>query len=120
MTEAKITLVGNAGKDPEIRFLTDGTPVASVSVAHTERKKQGDQWVDGETIWYRVTCWREQAEALVEGVKKGDQVIAVGKFKIGSFEKDGETRMVPEVVADLVGVVCRPVKKASKEAGPSW
>ena len=105
--EAFITLTGTAGNDAELRFLPNGTAVANVSVAVTPREKKNEQWVDGETAWYRVAAWREMAENVAESVRKGDRVTVVGRLKTRSFEQNGATRMSLEVDADSVALDLR-------------
>src|SRR6188768_2343129 len=107
--EATVTVIGNCGGDPELRFTSQGTAVASFSLANTPRVKDAKgEWADGETLWMRVTAWNKQAEAITEGVRKGQKVIVVGRLQQKSYQtKEGETRTSLEITADEIGVVPR-------------
>lgn len=117
-----VTLVGNVGADPELRFLPDGTPVCNLRVANTERKHINGEWQDVRTNWYKITIWKAQAEAAAENVTKGTRVIVVGKLTFDEYEKDGEKRTIPEVTADVFGIVPKPVKKIEQKQqdGSPW
>ncbi|AKC03072.1 single strand DNA binding protein [Gordonia phage Gsput1] len=121
MASANTTIVGSLGGDPELRFLPNGTAVASMSVAVTERVKNGDQWEDGETTWWRVNVWRDLAEHVTDSLKKGDQVIVIGRSKLREFEHNGEKRQSLEITADEIGpslrfATAQPVK-AQRDGG---
>ena len=105
--EAQITLTGTAGGDAELRFLPNGTAVANVSVAVTPREKRGDEWVDGETAWYRIAAWRDMAENVAESVRRGDRVTVVGRLKPRTWEKDGKSSISLDVDADSVALDLR-------------
>ena len=105
MAEARITIDGNLTADPELRFLDSGAAVVQFSVASTPRSydKQAGEWVDGETVFLRVSVWREWAEGAAEALRKGDSVIVSGRLKQRAFEKDGQKRTVFEIDGDFVG-----------------
>ena len=99
----KVTIVGRLGQDPEVRFTTDGTAVASFSVATS------DNWTDkatGEkkerTEWHRIVAWRRLGEICGEYLAKGRQVYVEGKLQTRSWEKEGVTRYTTEIVASDV------------------
>ncbi len=75
MTEGQ-KIKGNLGRDADLRFTKNGTPVASFSIAHTPRRKNDkDEWEDaGETVWYRVTAWDDMATEAAEMLRKGMRV----------------------------------------------
>ena len=110
-----ISFTGNVGKDPELRFLPNGDAVCNMNVAVTPRTKKGDEWVDGDVLWYRVTAWRYRAEAVAEHVVKGSLVFVQGRFTLGSYEKDGVTHAVAQVEADVVALV--PKAQAKQQRG---
>jgi len=96
----KVILIGNLGKDPELRYTPDGTPVANFSIATS------DSWVDkqsGEkrekTEWHRIVAWRRLAEICSEYLTKGRQVFIEGKLQTRSWEKDDVTRYTTEIIA---------------------
>ena len=78
----KIILIGNLGRDPEIRFTKDGKAIASFSLAVTERKGQ-----DAE--WFNIVAWEKLAEICGEYLKKGSQVYVEDRQKTESWDKDG-------------------------------
>ena len=99
----KVILIGNLGKDPELRFTPDGTPVANFSIAtseHWKDKKTGKK--REKTEWHRIVAWRRLAEICDDYLTKGRQVSIVGKLQTRSWEKDGITRYTTEIVADDV------------------
>lgn len=126
MAEAKITITGNLTADPELRYVGDNA-VAQFSVASTASKKVGDEWVDEETVFLRVSAWRQLGEGAAETLRKGDSVIVTGKLKQRSFEKDGQKRSVFEIDADNIGKSVRARKDGGKssyekaaEQTPGW
>ncbi len=119
--EGRITVTGNVGSEPELKFLESGRAVASFSVANTPRVKDSSgNWGDGETIWFRVTLWGRLAEAAVEDVQKGKRVIVDGRLTQRSYTtKEGEQRTSLEITADEVGVIPKLPKVAGGQAEDS-
>lgn len=76
MTYVQIILVGNVGRNPELRFTQNGAAVCDFSLAVNRSFRRGDQW-DQETTWFRVTFWGEQAERINQTVQKGQQMLVV-------------------------------------------
>lgn len=89
----KLILCGYCGKDPELRYSTDGTPICTVSVASTERKKdKGGEYRD-VTTWFRCTLWRRQAELASQYLTKGSQVYFEGRLTQNEYQdRDGNTK----------------------------
>jgi single-strand DNA-binding protein len=77
----KIIIVGNLGRDPEMRYTPDGTPVTSFSVATNRRWTGSDGQQQEETVWFRVTAWRRMAEVCNQYLQKGKQVLIEGQLK---------------------------------------
>jgi single-strand DNA-binding protein len=103
----QITVVGNVGGSPVLRSLADGTFVTSFSVAMTPSRfdKTREVWVDQETLWFRVTCWRALAEHASMSFNKGDKVIVTGTFSTSMWkDKDGADRTSCEIEATSVGM----------------
>lgn len=105
--EIPVVVVGSI-TEPTLRFSPAGKAIASFSIASTPRTKDGEQWTDGETTWFRVSVFDQMAENVVESFAKGDRVIVQGRFKTRSYQTDaGETRSGLELVADEVGPTLR-------------
>ena len=103
--ETVITVVGNLTADPELRFTPNGAAVANFTIASTPRTfdRQTNEWKDGETLFLRASIWREAAENVAETLTKGMRVIAQGRLKQRSYEKDGEKRTSYELDVDEIG-----------------
>src|SRR6266511_5542729 len=98
------SIVGNLVDDPELRFTNNGTAVANMRVAVTQRIQQDGEWRDGETSFFRVNVWRGQAEHLADSLAEGDRVMVTGRLRQRSWETpEGEKRSVTELEADEVG-----------------
>lgn len=99
----KVILIGNLGKDPEIRHLESGVAVASFSLATTEsyRNKNGER-VD-QTEWHNIVLWRGLAEIAEKYLKKGNQIYLEGSLKTRSWEdKEGNKRYTTEIVGSTM------------------
>jgi single-strand DNA-binding protein len=108
--EPIITIVGNVGSEPELRFTPSGAAVCNFSVAVTPRRKdpQTQEWGDGEPTWYRVNAWRSLAENLAESITKGSRVIVVGRLENRKYEsREGGTGYSLEITADACGPDCQ-------------
>ena len=113
------TIVGNLVEDPELRFTNNGTAVANLRVAVTQRIQQDGTWRDGETSFFRVNVWRGQAEHLADSLGKGDRVMVTGRLRQRSWETaEGEKRSVTELEADEVGASLK-FATAKVERAPS-
>jgi single-strand DNA-binding protein len=98
------TIVGNLVDDPEVRFTGTGIAVANLRVAVTQRIQQDGGWRDGDTSFFKVNVWRDQAEHLAESLTKGDRIMVTGRLRQRSWETpEGEKRSVTELEADEVG-----------------
>jgi single-strand DNA-binding protein len=106
-----IQVKGNVGQEPELKFSKNNMAFVTLSVAYTQRTKQGEQWVDGETMWFRVVQFGTKAEATVDAIKKGDSVIVTGELKQSTYtDKEGKEKTSLEIVADQIGLLPRLVK----------
>ena len=101
----KVILIGNLGKDPEVKYTPQGTPVAKITLATNERFKGKDgQWQD-RTEWHNVVLWQRLAEIAGEYLKKGGKVYIEGRLQTRSWDdkQTGQKKYMTEVVAnDLV------------------
>ena len=98
----KVILVGNLGKDPEVKFTPQGTPVAKFTVATGERYKDKDgNWQD-RTEWHNVVAWQRTAEVVGEYCKKGSQVFIEGRIKTDSWDdkETGQKKYRTEIVVE--------------------
>lgn len=101
-----ITIIGNLGDDPQLRFTQSGTAVVNLSVAVTERiyDRRNEEWVDGDVAWYRCTAWGDYAEHVAESLVKGDHVIITGALRQRIWEdNDGNARTSVEINIDEAG-----------------
>ena len=97
----KVILVGRLGKDPEVRNLDNGAVVANFTMATSESYKDRTTGEKKEvTEWHNIVVWRALAEISQKYLHKGDLVYIEGKLRTRSWEKDGVTRYITEVVAD--------------------
>ena len=106
-----ITVKGNVGQEPELKFSKANNAYVTLSVAYTPRTKQGEEWTDGETMWFRVVQFGAKAEATVDLIKKGDAVLVTGALKQSTYtDKEGKERTSLEITADQIGLVPRTQK----------
>jgi single-strand DNA-binding protein len=111
----KVILIGNLGKDPEVRHLENGASVANFSLATSETYKDR---TSGErktiTDWHNIVLWRGLAEIAEKYLKKGSKIYIEGKLRTRSYEdQNGQTRYVTEVVGDELTML----DKAPENAG---
>jgi single-strand DNA-binding protein len=97
----KVILVGNCGRDPEVRYAASGMAVATVSIAtSSKRKDKASGEMIEETQWHRVTFYERLAEIAGEYLKKGGSVYIEGRLKYGKYtDKDGVERNTTDIVA---------------------
>ncbi len=95
----KAIIIGNLGRDPEVRYLPSGQPVANLNVATSERwkDKEGDQ--QEKTEWHRVVLFGKLAEIAGQYLNKGSRIYAEGRLQTREWEKDGQRRFTTEIVA---------------------
>jgi single-strand DNA-binding protein len=100
MSFNKITIVGNLGRDPELRYTPQGIAVCSFSVATNERRKDKAGEMQDITTWFRITLWRQQAENAAKYLTKGSPIYIEGRLKVEEWtDKDGNTRYTLDVQA---------------------
>ncbi len=96
----KVMIIGNVGRDPEMRYLPNGTPVTNFSVAVNRRYSTPDGEKKEETEWFRIVLWRQLAEIANQYVTKGRTVYIEGRLQTRSWEgQDGQKRTQVEIVA---------------------
>lgn len=96
----KVQIIGRVGKDPEMRYATNGDAIANFTVATSERykDKQTGEAVE-KTEWHNVSAFRRLAEIIGEYVHKGSLIYIEGKIQTRKYEKDGVTRYATSIVA---------------------
>lgn len=100
MSFNKIILVGNLGRDPELRYTAQGTPVCSFTMATNERKKDKAGEFQDLTTWFRVSLWGRQAETASQYLTKGRPVYIEGRLRVEDWtDRDGRARYTLEVHA---------------------
>ena len=116
----KIIIIGNLGRDPEMRYTPDGNPVTSFSMATSRRFSEKD-----ETTWFRVTVWGKQAEACNQYIHKGSKVLVEGRLRPDSSgnptvfqRKDGTWGASYEITADTVRFLTPKGEESNQNFGP--
>ena len=126
MSFAKISIIGNLGADPELKYTADGKPRLEMRVATNERRKAaGGDWED-KTTWYRVIMFGERSVKLAEWLRKGRKVYAEGRLQVDLYDsKEGEKRVALDILASEVVIVDRnpdadpSAPRAPRSAAPS-
>ncbi len=101
---AKAMIIGNLGRDPEMRYTPNGRPVTEFTVAvnQSTKNQQTGEWIEA-TDWYRVTVWGDRAERTAETLRKGNSVFVEGRFRTREYEtREGQKRVSLEITADNV------------------
>ena len=125
MSFNKVILVGNLGRDPELRYTPQGTPVCSFSMATNERRKDKTGEMQDQTTWFRVTLWGRQAETASQYLTKGRPVYIEGRLRVEEWtDRDGKPRHTLEVHATDMQFIGGgrgegepPMEKAAAAAG---
>lgn len=102
----KVILVGNLGKDPEVRHLEGGNSVAHFTLATNEYYKDKQGTRVERTEWHNISAWRGLAELAEKYLKKGTQVYVEGKLRTRQYQdKDQQTRYITEIIADEISLL---------------
>jgi single-strand DNA-binding protein len=105
----KATLIGNLGKDPEVRAIPSGAKVANFSIATTESYTGKDGNKVDKTEWHNIVMWRGLAEVAEKYLRKGSQVYIEGRLQTRSWDdQNGQKRYTTEIVADNMVMLGRP------------
>ena len=103
MSLNKVMLIGNVGKEPDVRYLDNGVAVASLTLATTERgyRLQNGTDVPERTEWHNIVLWRGLAETVEKYVHKGDKLFVEGKIRSRSYDdQNGVKRYITEIFSD--------------------
>lgn len=96
----KVQLIGNLGRDPELKYTSAGVAVATFSIATSDSWKDQEGNTQERTEWHNIVAWRKLAEICGEWLKKGKRVYIEGRLQTRSYEKDGVKKYITEIVAD--------------------
>lgn len=117
----KAILIGNLGADPELRYTTGGTAVASFGIATTEKFKNKDGEQQERTEWHNIVCWTRLAEIANEYLRKGSSVYIEGRIQTRSYDdKDGIKKYRTEIIAQRLQLLGgRPKSDQEPSSQPS-
>lgn len=121
MSLNKVMLIGNVGKEPDVRYLDNGVAVASLTLATTERgyRLQNGTDVPERTEWHNIVLWRGLAETVEKYVHKGDKLFVEGKIRSRSYDdQNGVKRYITEIFADNMEMLS-PRSQANQASSPS-
>ena len=104
----RVTLIGNVGKDPEIKTFASGNKVASITLATSERYKDRNGEQKEDTEWHSVQAFGKLADIVERFVHKGSLLYLDGKIRTRSYEADGRTVFRTEILADHIQMLDRP------------
>lgn len=116
MSVNKVILIGNVGKDPEVKHLESNVSVANFTLATSENytNKSGEKVTTTE--WHNIVCWRGLATLAENYIKKGSQIYVDGKIRTRSYDApDGSKRYITEIYADTVQLLGRKADSSSSE-----
>ena len=123
MSVNKVILIGNVGKDPDVRYLDSGVAVATFSLATTERgyTLQNGTQVPDRTEWHNIVLWRGLAQTAEKYVHKGDKLYIEGKIKSRSYDdQNGIKRTIVEIFADNMEMLTpRGASQPQAQAAPA-
>ena len=122
MSVNKVILLGNVGKDPEVRYLDSGIAVASFPLATTDRAytlANGTQ-VPERTEWHNLVLWRGLAETAEKYVHKGDKLYVEGKIRTSSYDSAGTTKYVTEIYVDSMEMLTPKGAKQTEQPSRNY
>ncbi len=117
----KVILLGNLGKDPELRYTNSGVAVATFSLATNEQRRDASGTVQEKTEWHNIVAWSKLAEICGEYLKKGSKIYLEGRLQYRTYDdKNGVKRYVTEIVMDqMVMLDARSSTPAAGESLPT-
>ena len=118
MSLNKVMLIGNAGKDPEVRYLENNGKVATFRLATTERYRDREGNIREITEWHTVVSWRSLADMVEKYVRKGSQLFVEGRLRTRAWnDRAGNTRYETEIAAENIQLLGRPQESRQNETG---
>lgn len=119
MSLNKVLLIGNVGKDPEIRHLQGGASVATITLATSERYKDRNGESRELTEWHTIIAWRQLADLAENYIRKGSQIFVEGRIRSRSWDdQNGQKRYVTEIQADSIQLLGKRGDNAGAPAQP--
>jgi single-strand DNA-binding protein len=114
----KVILIGNVGKDPEIRHMENGTSKATFPLATTETYRDREGQRMEQTEWHNIVLWRGLAELAEKYIRKGKQLYIEGKLRTRSWEdRDGNKRYTTEIIADNITLLGGLQRREDQQGG---
>lgn len=115
----QVTLCGNVGGDPEVKSLTSGKKVANFSLATSERYKDKTTGeTKATTDWHNIVMWEPLSAIAEKHIHKGSKLLITGKLKTRSYESNGQTRYVTEVIAERLELLSEKPSSATVSQTP--
>jgi single-strand DNA-binding protein len=102
MADSTVTIVGNLTRDPELRFTAGGRAICTLSLAVSRRYQVNNEWQE-QTSFFNVVAWAQLGENAAASLTKGIRVIVSGRLEQRTYEKDGQSRSIVEIIADEIG-----------------
>jgi single-strand DNA-binding protein len=116
--DQKVVIVGNVGRDAEMRYTPSGVPVTSFSIAVNRRWSNANGEQQEKTTWFRVTCWRKLAETAAQYVKKGKLLLVEGEVEAQAYvDREGNARGTLEMTANTFKFLGGP-RDGAEGGGP--
>lgn len=114
----KVLLIGNVGKDPEIRHLEGGASVATITLATSERYRDKNGEMKEITEWHTIVAWRQLADLAGNYIRKGTQIYVEGRIRSRSYDdQNGNKRYITEILADNIQLLGRKSDNAVPTGG---
>lgn len=120
MSLNKVMLIGNAGRDPEVRHLESGSVTASFTLATTERYRDRNGDYREQTEWHNIVCWRNLADVVEKYVRKGTQLYIEGKIRTRQYtDREGNVKYITEIVADSLQLLGKKADNPATYSSPA-
>jgi single-strand DNA-binding protein len=104
----RVMLIGNLGKDPELRYTPSGMPLVKFTMATSRKYTDREGQKQEKTEWHRITVWSRLAEICAQYLFKGKQVMIEGRIEYGAYEKDGVKHYTTDIVAENMEMLGSP------------
>lgn len=116
----EVTLVGNVGKDPEVRNLLGGAVTASLTLAtSTGGYQKGGKDIPEKTQWHNIVLWGNLAALSEKYIKKGSRLLVKGRIEYRDYEKDGQKRYITEIIANDIMLLSQPMQATPQQPQPA-